>query len=1007
MKKLTTSVLAVVLASSFTLVNAQVDTTKTQDIEGVVVTALGIKREKKALGYATQGVSGEDMADKPVTNFANALQGEVAGLNIQSYGTMGGSANMVVRGYSSISGNNQALVVIDGVPVINSSSSSASQRTGRGGYDFGNAASDLNPDDIESVNILKGSAATALYGSRAGQGAIIITTKKGRSRKGLGVTVNSSAMFSTVDKKTLPTYQKRYGAGYGPDYDTPWFDLVDFDGDGVKDDYAVPYREDASYGGQFDPNLMVYTWESIYPQLATYGQKLPWVAAKNDANSFYEVGATYSNSFSLGGSTDLSNFRLGYTNFLQYGNLPNSKITRNTLSFNGSHKLSERFNANAGITYTNTRGKGRYGTGYASANPNQQFRQWWQTNVDLESQKQAYMQTRENITWNAKSYNNTNPAYSDNPYWTRYENYETDQRDRFLINGSLNYKITDWVSAMGRVTRDFFTEGIQERTAVGSSDVSGYLTRDRKMSETNYDLMLNFDKRLSDAVTLDGNLGWNLRVEKLDALSQTTNGGLITPRLYTLTNSVNPLTAADIVPINYTKKVDGAYARASVGIQDTYFLEGTIRRDRSSALPIANNTYWYPSVSASIVFSNLINQPWLSFGKLRANWAKTGNDTDPYRIFNTYGIGASFDGAATASNPATFNNPDLRPEMLYGPEVGLEMQFFKRRLGFDVSWYNRKTEDLITAINVSTSTGANRLWVNAGDLENKGIEVFLNATPIKTSDFTWDMKVNFSKNESEIVKLMEGVDFVELAAVQGGVTLGAALNQPYGVIRGRDYVYSPDGQKVVGANGYYLRTAENNIVIGNINPDWTGGLKNTFKYKNVGLSFLIDAKKGGSVFSLDTYYGYATGLYDFSAADNDLGNPVRNSVKDGGGVIMPGVKKNADGTYSPNDIRAEATDFVNNPWGYYRGSQAQHVYDASFVKLREASISYDLPKDLLGNTGINAFTVSLIGRNLWIIHKNTPYTDPEAGLGSGNIQGYQSGAYPSVREIGASLKIEF
>lgn len=1006
MKKLTTSVLAVVLSASFSMANAQKDSLKTQEIEGVVVTALGIKREKKALGYATQGVSGEDIADKPVTNFATALQGEVAGLQVQSYGTLGGSANMVVRGYSSISGNNQALVVIDGVPVINSGASTAAQRSGRGGYDFGNAASDLNPDDIESVNVLKGSAATALYGSRAGQGAIIITTKKGKTRRGLGVTFNSSAMFSSVDRETLPKYQTKYGAGYGPFYDTPYFNLIDFNNDGTADDWAVPFGEDASYGAAYDPNLMVYTWQSLYPQLSTYGQKMPWVAPKHDATNVFVGGATFSNSIALGGASDKGNFRLSYTNFLQQGNLPNSEIKRNVLAFNGSQELGERLTASAGLSYTATRAKGRYGTGYDSNNIMQSMRQWWQTNVDIYDQRDAYFLTGENITWNTNSHTNLKPLYTDNAYWVLYENYETDQRDRFLVNGSLDYKITDWLSAMGRVTRDFFTEGVQERTAIGSSNLSRYLERNRKMSETNYDLMLNFNKKLSDAMSLDGNVGYNLRVEKADNLTQQTNGGLNFPKLYTFTNSKNPITADDIAPVNYTKKVDGVYARASLGIQDTYFLEGTIRRDRSSALPVENNTYWYPSVSASIVFSNLINQPWLTFGKFRANWAKTGNDTSPYNVFTTYDVGAPFGGSAIASNFATFNNAELKPEMLYGPEVGLEMQFFKRRFGFDVSWYQRKTQDLITAIDVSGASGAQRIWVNAGDMVNEGIEAFVNITPVRTSNFSWDMKVNWAKNDSEVTKLMDGINFVQLAAAQGGVTIGAAIGEPFGVIRGQDFIYAPDGQKVVAANGTYRRTTDSNHVIGNINPDWTGGIKNSLKYKNVGLSFLIDARKGGQVFNLDTYYGYATGLYDFTAGTNDLGNPVRNTLANGGGLILPGVKEVSPGVYAPNDIRANASTYAN-PWGYARNPQAAFVYDASFVKLREASISYDLPKSFYENIGINAFTISLIGRNLWIIHKNVPYADPEAGLGSGNVQGYQSGTYPAVREIGASLKIEF
>ncbi|MNS87128.1 hypothetical protein D3C72_1210590 [compost metagenome] len=329
------------------------------------------------------------------------------------------------------------------------------------------------------------------------------------------------------------------------------------------------------------------------------------------------------------------------------------------------------------------------------------------------------------------------------------------------------------------------------------------------------------------------------------------------------------------------------------------------------------------------------------------------------------------------------------------------MQFFSNRFGFDVSYYERETVDLITPIDVSTSTGAANLWLNGGDMKNKGLEFIINGTPIKTNDFSWDIKINYGQNESEITRLAEGIEFMQLASVQGGVTLGGALGESFGSIRGRDFIYT-NGQKTVGTNGYYLRTTGTSEIIGNITPDWTGGIKNNFKYKNYSLGFLIDIQEGGDVFSLDTYYGYSTGLYDFTAGTNHLGNPVRNTIANGGGVILQGVQ--ADGT--PNTIVGDASD-SNNPWGYVRTPQAAHVYDASFVKLREVSFTYAFPKDIVSKFSMENLSFSLIGRNLWIIDKNTPYSDPEAGLGSGNIQGYQSGAYPSVREIGASLKFEF
>lgn len=973
------------------------------ELEGVVVTALGIKREKKSLGYSTQEVKGSDVSDTPITNFADALSGEIAGLDVQSTGTLGGSSNIIIRGYNSISGSNQALVIIDGTPVLNDTNNSADQRTGRGGYDYGNAAMDINPDDIESINVLKGAAATALYGSRASNGALIITTKKGKKGEGIGVSFTSSITAGTVDSKTLPRYQNKYGAGYGPYYDDPsgYFSYFDINGDATND-LVVPFTEDASYGAAFDPNLLVYQWTSIFPQLPGYLQPTPWVAGKNNPNSVFETALTKTNSVSFGKSTDKGSFRMGFTNKIQEGVMPNSEIKRNTITFAGSQNLTDKLSASVDFSYTNNIGKGRNGTGYDGNNPMQAFRQWWQTNVDLGQQKDAFFSTGENITWNVNSVSDLSPIYTDNVYWVLYRNYQSDSRDRYTGNFKLDQKINNWLSLMGRFTFDSFSEIREERTDVGSANVSRYNVVNRKASELNYDLMANMNYDINSDLNINGLVGFNLRVNKLNSLEAETNGGLVTQGLFTLSNSVNPLTSEDYNKIDYTKKVDGVFAKVGLGYKGTYYLDVTGRRDRSSSLPVKNNSYFYPSVSTSIIFSNLLKKDWLTFGKIRANYAVVGNDTDPYQVFNTYGVGASFNGAATASNPSFFNNPNLRSEESQDIELGLELQLFKNRLGLDFSYYSRKTVDLITPIAVSSGTGATNLWLNGADMENKGIELVLNGKPIKTEDFSWDIKINYAKNRSEVTRLAEGVEFIQLASVQGGVTLGAALGEPFGVIRGRDFIYSDSGERVVGTNGYYLRTSGSNEIIGNINPDWTGGVKNTFRYKNISMGFLIDIQKGGDVFSLDTYYGYATGLYDFTAGTNHLGNPVRDAVADGGGVILPGVQ--ADGT--PNTVVADATSYAN-PWGYVRTPQASHVYDASFVKLREVSLTYNFSDKIAKRLFMQNLSLSVIGRNLWIIHKNTPYSDPEAGLSAGNIQGYQSGVYPAIKEIGASLKFEF
>lgn len=976
------------------------------ELEGAVVTALGITREKKSLGYATQEISGEEISKTPVSNFADALSGEVAGLDITSSGTMGGSTNMIIRGYKSITGNNQALIVVNGTPINNDTYNPVDQQRGRGGFDYSNAASDINPNDIESVNVLKGAAATALYGSRGANGVVMITTKSGKRNKGIGVEINSSFVVGSADMETLPKYQKLYGAGYGPYYDSEdgYFGLNDVNGDGI-DDLTTPFTEDASYGAPFDSNLMIYQWNSIFPQLPTYGQATPWVAGKKDPNYIWNISETYINSAAFSGGNEQGSFRLGFTNFTQSGNLVNSRLLRNTLDFSGEYQFSDDLRVSTNIAYVNNSGKGRVGTGYDGNNPMQAFRQWWQTNVDMQAQEQAFQMTGQNITWNTRSATDLRPIYTDNYFWMRANNFQTDNRNRYFGNVGLTYDFTNWLSVLGRFTFDNYDETREERIAVGSAGgttayVGEYSLFKQTVSENNYDLIFNINKDITENINLDANAGWNLRVRMRNGFQGLTNGGLQVPGLYTLDNSVNPLGASDMQQSKFKYMVDGLYARASLGFFRTLFVEGSFRSDRSSALPMVDNRYNYWSASGSFVFSELIDGDWLNFGKLRGNYAKVGNDLPPLNVYNIYGLNSSFGTISSGSNPAVSNNPNLVPETTGGFEVGLEMSMFKNRISFDVSYYDNETEDLLTQIVTSGAIGSTGAWANVGSVRNSGIELSLTLTPLRSNDFSWDISANFAKNDSEVTKLAGDSEYYALTSFQGGIQYGAWLNEPLGVIVGTNYVFDDNGNKVVGEDGFYL--TESGQIIGNANADWTGGMKNRFSYKNIALSFLIDVQKGGDVFSLDTWYGYQTGIYDFSAGLNDLGNPIRNSIEDGGGIVLPGVDENGN----PNTIRVGASDDTN-PFGYGGAPSAAHVYDASFVKLRNVTLSYSLPESLIRNTFITNFTISAIGRNLWIIHKNVPYSDPEAGLSAGNFRGYQSGAYPTIREIGASIKVEF
>lgn len=479
-----------------TVINVVMET-ESIGVDEVVVTALGVTREKKSLGYAVTEVSGESMSESKETNIVNSLSGKVAGVQIRQANSMGGSANVVIRGSASITQNNQALFVVDGVPIDNSNTNTADQASGRGGYDYGNAAADINPEDIESVSILKGAASTALYGSRAANGVILITTKQGKKQKGIGVTINSGITFSTINKKTMPEYQYEYGAGYGAYYgpnEDSYFNEADF-GNGIQ--LVVPTSEDASWGAKFDPNLMVVHWDALDPAAANYGEERPWVAPKSKVYDFFETGIKYVNSVALEGGKEGYNFRLAYTNSDESGILPNSSIKKNSVSFRSSYELNDKLTAEFSGNFVNTKGKGRFGTGYDDNNPMQNFAQWFQTNLDFGRMKNNYKSPDgDQRTWNAKSPTNLDPIYANNPYWTRYMNYEDDERNRLYGYTSLDYKFNDMFSLTFKTSMDYYHEEQNERIAVNSNSQSEFSNYRRTFRELNTDLMLKFKNKL-------------------------------------------------------------------------------------------------------------------------------------------------------------------------------------------------------------------------------------------------------------------------------------------------------------------------------------------------------------------------------------------------------------------------------------------------------------------------------------------------------------------------------
>ena len=1015
MKKLTTSVLAVVLTSSFALVNAQTDSTKTQNIEGVVVTALGIKREQKTLGYASQQLKGDQLTSGTTNtgNVASQLSGKVAGLQVNTNNNFGGSSNLVIRGYKSLKGGGP-LIVIDGSPVNNNSLS--------GTFDYGNFLSDINQEDIESVNVLKGAAASALYGERGLNGVIVITTKSGRGRNDQrwGVTLQSSANFGFIDKTTFPEYQSMYGGGYANE---DWNFVNDKNEGG---DYTN-FNDDASLGPKYDGHP-IYFNDAFDPNSPNFGKKRPYLAGAHTPVDFFETATNYANTITLQKSGEKSNFMLGYTNQMMNGIMPNSVLRKNTVSTKLGFDLTDKLTATIYSTLTIQDTRGRNETGY-SDNLISGFRQWWNVDTDIYEQKAAYLNSGEqNVTWNRVDTENGRPAYWNNPYFQRYKNYQSDSRLRNFSYAMVNYEINPHWNVTAKLSNDFLRMLIENRLATGSgaqafgnsgNDVnSGYAKQQINQSEQNFDAFANYKYDITDKIDISGVVGANVRRNYYASDYASTEGGLAVPDLFSLSNSQG--TVLPTSETEYKQATVGAYATASLGFADTFYVDGTYRVDKSSNLPKDNNAYGYGSIAGSVILSSLIKQDWLSFWKIRGNYAVVGGSTGVYQLKNTYSTRGIM-GGAVLYDPTLIDgrayvraNSQLKPERSKEFEFGMEMQFFNRRLGFDVAAYNSKTTDQIISLPISASSGFSYKVFNAGEIDNKGVEVQLNLTPLKSKDFSWDINANWAKNKNEVVDL-NGFDNYLLATYQGGVTLNASVGQAFGTLIGTDYVYDANGNRVVTSpdanglgGGMWAKTAPK--VIGNITPDWTGGVRNTFNYKGLSVGFLIDVQKGGNTYSTDMLYGYSGGLYKETTSPE---------FRDPANVVLNGVYANGQVNTTPlggyklvNGVKTRVRNIYNyysyQPQGYNNAPNSEFIYDTSYVKLREASISYKLPKDMISSLNVDDVTLSLVGRNLWIIDKKIPYADPEAGVGGGlRSKGNSIGILPTTRDFGFNVSIKF
>ena len=992
MKKLIDSVLVVVLSSSFVFVNAQKkqDTAKTKDIEGVVVTALGIKREKKSLGYASQEVKADKLFDGTTNtgNIASQLSGKVSGLQVNTSSNFGGSSTLVIRGIKSLQGASP-LIVIDGSPVNNSSTYDTKTN-----QDMGNLLSDINQEDIESVNVLKGAAASALYGERGLNGVIVITTKSGRGKDdgSWGVTLSSSVQAGFIDKSTFPEYQNRYGAGYAMKFSeqnangTPYGNLGD----------------DASWGPEFNPSLMVYQWDAFDPNSKNFGKATPWVAAKNTPIKFFETPVTYVNGFTLEKGKKGNSFMLSYDNMLSNGLMPNSDLRKNTFTTKINYDFTPKLHATVYSTLVVQNTTGRNDANY-SGNLVGGFRQWWANNVDVMDQRSAYFNSGgKNISWNLKSGSNPVVGFWNNPYYQRYQSFSSDDRTRSFSYALLTYDFNKNFSLTGKMSYDNASTYFQNRLAPGSVPKafgasqklvsSGYSRQNLITTETNFDLILNYKFNITDNINVSGIGGGNVRRNFYNSIYASTEGGLEKDGLFALANSKLPIIPPD--ENEYTTVTSSAYATASFDFYKFFYLDATFRADKTSTLPKANRIYTYPSLTGSFILSEFVKPNWLSFWKVRANYAEVGGTADPYQLQYYYTFAGTFNNSIVMQNSQTLlANSDLKPQRSKEFEVGTEAQFFKGRLTFDAAYYKTKTFNQIINLPISAGSGLLTAVANAGRIDNEGIELQLGASPIKTKNFSWNIDVNWSKNKNKVVELLHNattdVSNYNLTSIQGGASVNATEGEMWGAIRGSDYKYL-NGQKLVDSKGFYV--LEGNKVIGNTTPDWIGGVRNSFSYKGVSVSFLVDFRKGGDIFSTDMYYATSTGLYK----DTAIGD-YRTSK-----VILPGVT--ADG--NPNQTAIDASIYGN--MGYQKSPTSRYIYDGSFIKLREASITYTLPKALLANTFVNEAKISIVGRNLWIIHKNLPYADPESTLGGGvRSFGYSIGSLPTTRDIGVNVSLKF
>lgn len=964
----------------------------TTALNEIVITSLNIPREKKALGYAVQDVSSDAFETRP-TNPMSALSGKIAGLQVISGGSnLGGSSRVTLRGINSITGNNQPLYVIDGVPLDNSDLNSSSTINGSAGKDVGSTIQDINPDDIAGVNVLKGPSAAALYGSRAANGVILITTKKGKSGDGsLQIELNTGIEFENVVR--LPERQKLYGGGYNPTFST-----AEIEGNTYN---IVDYAGDESWGPKLDgtPVLHWYNLDPEYP--ADYLNPEPWVYPENDVNYFFRTGVANTHNISLSKSTSNSAFRVSFTNKNVTGTIPNSSLGKNSLSISGNvtGKLLSFF---ANANYIKTATTGRPWTGASNRNIILEAYQWGQVQVDYKKLEEYKRPDGTPRAWNRTGYQNTvtdeKTKYIDNPFWSAYESYLEENRNRLYGNTGITFTPLSWLSVTGRVNADVYTYDYQDRIAYNSRSQSSYQEYSQQYEEFNYELLSTANRSWNDH-SLVANLGANFLQRNRRVSDISTSGGLIIPNYYSLNNAtstvINPATGI------YKRQLSSVYGSVSYGWRSFVYLDGTFRNDWSSTLPVDHNSYFYPSVTSSVILSELgglRDHDWLSFAKVRLGWAQVGNDTDPYQLYKVYQAVNAINGKSAYTLPDQLNNLNLKPEITSSVEAGLQFQFFKDLISLDLTWYNNTSRNQIISLPTSDAFGYSSKLINAGEINNKGFEAILEINPIQRTNFDWHSTINFSKNSNKIIKLSDAVSRLNLSTSL--VTLTAQEGESYGQLYGYDFVYTPDGQRVVGSDGLYMRTQQL-VPLGSVLPDYLWSFQNGLRYKNLRFNFLIDSRVGGQFFSQTYKVGMYSGILPETAA-----NGIREN-----GVVSEGVTGdvtfNPDGTYTVTNTAPNTRNVTAQAWSrnQYNGPTAFTIFDGTFIKLRELSLGYDFP--LSGNGAVKGIGASVYGRNLFYLYRKSKTIDPELTNSSGNVQGIEGGNMPTPATYGININFRF